>query len=87
MQEYNKLIFNMCPVARLVLETILEAVFKNSNPLPLELPSAVRTPCGPALSTREVSLQGIQPSLGSQLPSKLVLLAPLELRPRCPKHL
>jgi hypothetical protein len=72
-------------VARLVLDTILEAVFEHSSPLTLELPSVLQTV--PTLGTREVTLDGLESNLGIPLPQKLVLLAPLEPRQRCPKHL
>jgi hypothetical protein len=66
-------------VAKLVLETILSAAFQNSTSLPLELPNLL--PTVPPLGTREVLLEG------AQMQQRMVLLAPLDLKPRCPKHL
>jgi hypothetical protein len=66
-------------VAKLVLETILSAAFQHSTSLPLELPNVL--PTVPTLGTREVILEGAQTQL------RMVLLAPLDPRPRCPKHL
>lgn len=66
-------------VAKMVLDAVLSTALECSTALPLELPHC--HPSGPPLGTREVCLEGAHP------PSKVVLLAPLEMRPRCPKHL